>query len=55
MMTANVLAKETDVSLHTIRHYTRIGLLHPSRNPSNNYKVYQASIEGATLSTHQAS
>jgi MerR family Zn(II)-responsive transcriptional regulator of zntA len=43
MMTANILAKKTDVSLHTIRHYTRIGLLHPSRNTQNNYKVYQPS------------
>ncbi len=43
MMTANVLAKEASVPLHTIRHYTRIGLLHPSRNSTNNYKVYQPS------------
>lgn len=43
MMTANVLANETGVSLHTIRHYTRIGLLQPSRNWQNNYKVYQPS------------
>lgn len=43
MMTASILAKKTDVSLHAIRHYTRIGLLTPSRNASNNYKVYQPS------------
>jgi DNA-binding transcriptional MerR regulator len=43
MMTANVLARENDVSLYTIRHYTRIGLLQPSRNFQNNYKVYQSS------------
>lgn len=43
MMTANVLAGETGVSLHTIRHYTRIGLLQPSRNTQNNYKIYQPS------------
>ena len=43
MMTASVLAKKTDVSLHTIRHYTRIGLLQPSRNTQNNYKIYQPS------------
>lgn len=42
-MTASVLAKETDVSPHTIRHYTRIGLLQPKRNSQNNYKVYQSS------------
>ncbi len=42
MMTATVLAKRSDVSLYTVRHYTRIGLLKPSRNEQNNYKVYQA-------------
>ena len=41
MMTANVLAKATDVPLYTIRHYTRIGLLKPPRKSRNNYKVYQ--------------
>lgn len=40
-MTASVLAKETDVPLFTIRHYTRIGLLNPTRNTANNYKLYQ--------------
>ncbi len=43
MMTATVLAKQSDVSLYTVRHYTRIGLLKPSRNSQNNYKVYQPS------------
>ena len=43
MMTATVLAKKSDVSLYTVRHYTRIGLLKPSRNSQNNYKVYQPS------------
>ncbi len=41
MITATVLAKQSDVSLYTVRHYTRIGLLKPSRNLQNNYKVYQ--------------
>jgi MerR family transcriptional regulator, Zn(II)-responsive regulator of zntA len=41
MMTATVLAKQSDVSLYTVRHYTRIGLLKPVRNSSNNYKIYQ--------------
>lgn len=45
MMTANNLARKSDVSLYTVRHYTRIGLLKPSRNPQNNYKVYQPSDE----------
>ncbi len=43
MMTATVLAKQADVSLFTVRHYTRIGLLKPARNTNNNYKVYQPS------------
>lgn len=46
MMTANVLAKQSDVSLYTVRHYTRIGLLKPSRNLQNNYKVYHTSDAG---------
>ena len=43
MITAGVLAKKTDVSLYTVRHYTRIGLLRPSRNLRNGYKVYKPS------------
>ncbi len=43
MMTATVLARQSDVSLYTVRHYTRIGLLKPSRNTQNNYKLYQPS------------
>ena len=43
MMTANILAKKSDVSLYTVRHYTRIGLLKPVRNSNNNYKIYQPS------------
>ena len=43
MMTATVLAKKSDVSLYTVRHYTRIGLLKPTRNSTNNYKIYQPS------------
>ncbi len=42
-MTANVLAKQSDVSLFTVRHYTRIGLLKPSRNRQNGYKIYEPS------------
>ena len=45
MITAMVLSRRTGVSLHTIRHYTRIGLLKPSRHPRNNYKIYQPSDE----------
>lgn len=41
MITTNILAKKSDVSLYTVRHYTRIGLLKPSRNLKNGYKIYQ--------------
>ena len=43
MLTASVLAKKSDVPIYTVRHYTKIGLLKPSRNPHNGYKVYQFS------------
>lgn len=43
MITANGLAKKSDVSLYTVRHYTRIGLLKPARNSQNNYQIYQPS------------
>jgi DNA-binding transcriptional MerR regulator len=43
MITANTLAKNTNVPIYTIRHYTNIGLLKPTRHPSNGYKVYQFS------------
>ena len=43
MLTASVLAKRADVSLFTVRYYTRIGLLKPSRDIRNGYKVYKQS------------
>lgn len=43
MLTTAILAKKTDLPVHTVRHYTRIGLLCPSRNSQNNYKVYEPS------------
>jgi len=42
-MTAAVLAKRTDVPLFTVRYYTRIGLLKPSRDLRNGYKIYKPS------------
>lgn len=45
MITATVLAKRSGVSLHTVRHYTRVGLLKPARHPNNDYKIYQPSDE----------
>ncbi|HRH40826.1 MAG TPA: MerR family DNA-binding protein [Pyrinomonadaceae bacterium] len=41
MITAMILARRNKVSLHTVRHYTRIGLLKPGRNQENDYKIYQ--------------
>ncbi len=43
MLTASVLAKETNVPIFTVRHYTRIGLLQPTKQTSNGYKVYKPS------------
>ncbi len=43
MLTASVLARKTDVPIYTVRHYTKIGLLKPSRHPRNGYKIYQFS------------
>ncbi|MCO5333014.1 MAG: MerR family DNA-binding protein [Pyrinomonadaceae bacterium] len=40
MMTASVIAKRANVPLFTVRHYTRIGLLKPSRDLRNGYKMY---------------
>lgn len=37
------LAKLCKVPTHTIRHYTRIGLLRPERDPENGYCKYQIS------------
>ena len=41
MITASVLAKRADVPLFTVRYYTRIGLLKPSRDLRNGYKIYK--------------
>lgn len=43
MLTTNVLAKKAEVPVFTVRHYTRIGLLKPSRKPSNGYRIYSDS------------
>lgn len=33
------IARKTQLSPETVRHYTRLGLLHPSRDPHSGYKV----------------
>lgn len=42
-MTASLLAKRANVPLFTVRYYTRIGLLKPSRDLRNGYKIYKHS------------
>jgi len=39
-MKVGELAKMAGVTADTVRHYTRIGLLKPVRNPSNSYQHY---------------
>ena len=39
-MFANELARAVGVNASVIRYYTRIGLLHPGRNPGNGYREY---------------
>ena len=41
--TAALLARSAGVSLFTVRYYTRIGLLKPSRDLRNGYKIYKRS------------
>ena len=43
MMTASVLAKRTNIPIFTVRYYTRIGLLKPTRDLRNGYKQYKQS------------
>lgn len=37
----SILAKRAKVPLFTVRYYTRIGLLKPSRDLRNGYKIYK--------------
>jgi len=39
-MKVNELAKRAGVTADTVRHYTRIGLLQPRRDPANGYQIY---------------
>ena len=43
MLTASILAEKADLSVFTVRHYTRIGLLNPSQNQTNGYNIYKQS------------
>lgn len=39
-MNVTALAREANTTAETVRHYTDLGLLRPSRNPDNGYRVY---------------
>lgn len=41
MMTVTELAKQSGTTADAVRYYTRIGLLKPSKNPNNGYRLYQ--------------
>lgn len=43
MITVIALSKHSGVSAHTVRYYSRIGLLKPQRHPGNRYRVFQHS------------
>lgn len=40
MLTVSALSKAAQTTADTIRHYVRIGLLTPSRNPDNGYRLF---------------
>ena len=40
MITVSELSKEAQTSADAIRHYVRIGLLTPTRNPDNGYRLF---------------
>lgn len=40
MITVNALSKHSGVSAHTVRYYSRIGLLNPRRDPKHGYRVF---------------
>ncbi|NQY26288.1 MAG: MerR family transcriptional regulator [Piscirickettsiaceae bacterium] len=40
MLTVGELSKKVNVTADTIRHYVRIGLLTPARDPDNGYKLF---------------
>ena len=43
MMTVSELAKQSGATPDAVRYYTRMGLLTPTRNPENGYRLYQPS------------
>jgi len=45
MSTVTQLARRFHVSADTIRHYTKLGLLTPNRDPDNGYRYYRPEDE----------
>jgi len=41
-LTVTEVARLANTTPHAVRHYTRIGLLHPERNPDNGYRLYRS-------------
>lgn len=41
MLTVSGLSKLANVTVDSVRHYVRIGLLDPKRNPDNGYKIFE--------------
>ncbi len=42
MMTVSELSRSAQVTPDAVRHYVRIGLLKPSRDPANGYKLFSS-------------
>ena len=42
MLTVNQLAIRANTPAHVVRHYLRIGLLHPSQQQENGYRLFKA-------------
>jgi len=43
MMTVGEIAVQAGVTPDAVRYYVRIGLLHPERNPENDYRLFATS------------
>lgn len=41
MLTVSGLSKLANVTTDSVRHYVRIGLLDPKRDPDNGYKIFE--------------
>ncbi|NOX43786.1 MAG: MerR family transcriptional regulator [Gammaproteobacteria bacterium] len=41
MLTVSEISKSANVTADSVRHYVRIGLLKPERNPDNGYKLFK--------------